>query len=742
MALLLSVLIWGLAGQQPALLAPKAAEEQPPRILTSPDPNLLVPPKTLSPPDSSPQWPAVKSPASDGSNTPPSADPWAQRQPAALQPPPGKQALPGAEVPSSSPVPSTSQLVADCFHLPPKELLSGRPVTLLEAISRASDRQQQLQVVRAYWQTARATANLSLCAAHQGMLDQLRVGPSDAVLLDSARASAAAMTSQARVAAIAAQYELAALMRLPANAPLPVAADAPHAGDYRTHFAEIFATRAAPEKARRTNATIPLRRQAMQHQAAAMLAADRLLAAMLDPRTIPQPALADVLDGLNESLRQRQALAEAVVLYNLDIAEYALAVAGPEVTPQVLVTMLIRSRPAGPSAMDDSQSGVQPAGYQQDPGSAGNAEAPASNTAQPTTAAGQSPRPAVRPGEEAPNPLLPRRPTEQPTPDSTDDFQPPRTLGVPEATPLHNRAPSTTLPSEAGKLNPITAPLVPVEPAAHLQQAPSETTLQRPLPPLAPMLYAALQTAPATSRTKQLAIALHWDRALPEPVGQPLSLQQALAAAPAGSRRAVIEAYWAARQKAAEYQLFVQQAQWLDELSDGLGGDSAFAAHRLAVARQQTEANLRRSHAELVQSQHKLAVLIGSGNQLRLPLPTTTPHAGSYELRLERQPPELARSARVIRSAAMVPALAEAACKQADAVVAADAARARAAQQLRSGATSIDELLDLTSQQTAQTLGFLEVLTAYNVAIADYALAVMPADVPAQTLTAALVLQP
>ena len=742
MALLLSILLWGLAGQQPALLAPKAAEEQPPRILTSPDPNLPAPPKTLSPPGGPPQWPAVKPPPSDSSTTPPSTDPWSQRQPAVLQPPPGKQATAGAEVPSSSAVPSTSQLVADCFHLPPKELLSGRPATLLEAVSRASDRQQQLQIVRAYWQTARATANLCLCAAHQALLEQLRVGPSDAVLLESARASAAAMTSQARVAAIAAQYELASLMRSPANAPLPVAADAPHAGDYRTHFAEIFATRAAPEKAKRTNATIPLRRQAMQHQAAAMLAADRLLAALLDPRTIPQPGLADLLDGLNESLRQRQALAEAVVLYNLDIAEYALAVAGPEVTPQVLVTMLIRSRAAGPSAMDESQSGVQPAGYQQDPGSAGNAEAPAPNTAQPTTAAGQSPRPAVRPGEEAPNPLLPHRTTEQPPPDSTDDFQPPRALRVPEATPLHNRMPSTTLPSETEKPRPITAPLAPVEPAAHLQQSPSETTLQRPLLPLAPMLYAALQTATPTSKTKQLAIALHWDRALPEPVGQPLSLQQALAAAPAGSRRAVIEAYWAARQKAAEYQVFVQQAQWLDELSDGLGGNSTFAAQQVAVAKQQTEANLRRSHAELVQSQYKLAALVRSGNQQRLPLPTTTPHAGSYELRLEMQPPELARSAVVVRLAAMVPALAEAAGKQADAVVAADAARARAAQQLRSGAASLQEVLSLTSQQTAQTLGFLEVLTAYNVAIAEYALAVMPADVPAQTLTAALVLRP
>ncbi len=762
MALLIGILLWTLAGEQPALLAPKSAGEQPRRILTSPDPDMPAPPKTLIPPTGPTAWPAADLPPSETSKTAPATEPWPQRQPASPRQPAATLAPP-ADVQSGAPATSASSLVAQYFYVPSKEILPGKPVMLLEAVSRSFDRQQQLQIVRAYWRTARATADLCLCAAYKDTLEQLRVGPADALLLEAAKASAAAALSQARVEAVAAQHELASAMRLPVDAPLPLAADLPHAGNYRTYFAEIHATRLPSDTAKRANATIPLRYQAMQHQAAALAAATRLFSAMknrpeeaaiLDIPRVGQSSTAEALSELQQFFRQQRSFAEAVMLYNLDIAEYALSVAGPEVTPQVLVNMLIRSRTTGPAAMDAPRLPVQPAQYQQDlesPGneSPGNLEAIPPGVAQPSGAAGKSLWPASKP-EELSNPLLPLRAFGKSLPGGSGDSQEAPTPHQSEATPLHNSVGSQTTPSAAGRLGPVTGPLVPVEPAAHFQPAPAETTLRRPLLPLAPMLYSALHTAAPSGRAKQLASSLHSDWALPDRTCQPLPLRSALSAAPAGQRRAVIEAYWLARQKAAEYQVLLQQVQWLEEYADRAADGTlsagqrltAFNAQRLTAFKEDAQANLRRSHAELVQAQYRLAAVVSISTAHALPWPTTLPHAGGYQLRLESQPLELTRSRTVQRLAALVPALAETVRNKADSVVAADAARAKMAESFRSGSGSLSELLSLTSQQMAETLDFLRTLTAYNLAIADYALAVMPAEVPSHTLAAALVAEP
>jgi len=80
-------------------------------------------------------------------------------------------------------------------------------------------------------------------------------------------------------------------------------------------------------------------------------------------------------------------------------------------------------------------------------------------------------------------------------------------------------------------------------------------------------------------------------------------------------------------------------------------------------------------------------------------------------------------------------------------VVEADAARAAAAQdlvaaeELAADGSPLEGLLKSIRRQSDATSAFLQTLTAYNRAIAAYALSVLPPDVPADTLVSALVVR-
>jgi hypothetical protein len=80
--------------------------------------------------------------------------------------------------------------------------------------------------------------------------------------------------------------------------------------------------------------------------------------------------------------------------------------------------------------------------------------------------------------------------------------------------------------------------------------------------------------------------------------------------------------------------------------------------------------------------------------------------------------------------------------QRAAAVIDADAVRAAATDSYRAGATSVDRVIGSTGDETEHSMAFLDCLAEYNQAIAEYALAVLPADIPADKLVAALVLKP
>jgi hypothetical protein len=249
------------------------------------------------------------------------------------------------------------------------------------------------------------------------------------------------------------------------------------------------------------------------------------------------------------------------------------------------------------------------------------------------------------------------------------------------------------------------------------------------------------------ARTKQLTVALHWDRSLPAGIGKPMSLADCLLRDPGADRRTTIEAYWRLRQRAAEYQTLTEQVELLEALVPVVlerrnEPSGAIDMLRLRSAQLAAQASVREAHAALVEAQFALALRIGATGDPAWPLASTVPHSGNYLLKLDAQPRSVVESWPVRRLATMIPALGASVQQHAAAVVEADAARVAAAEKYRTGEGAIDQAVAGILAQTQQTLAVLNTLTDYNRALAEYVLTVMPSATPVNRLVTALVVKP
>ncbi len=674
------------------------------------------------------------------------------------------------------------EMVADAMQLPKGSTLTGQPLTLLSVLELTPDRRQQLELTRAYWDLAQAAAEYHFCLDHAQDLERIKPTDNEPASLRLARASAAAMLRQAELEATGAQCELARLARLPAGSPLPLPADRPHVGPYRTNFQEMFAGRTPPEPAVLMERILPIRRQAVDDQAAAVQAAEDVLAAVADQQQSGQGDAAGATACGRELLRQQRVFIRAVCAYNRYIAEYGLAVAGPTANAQLLAAILIGPVQQGVAPVISGD--VQPAGASEPIGNpmgqpsrneptlapprtnSESTPAPSGGvwrTTEPTLAPPRDgvkkseptlapPRDGLRPVEKNEPTLAPPRDGLRPVEKNEPTLAPPRDEEAADQAPAAIQqkplVPIETLPS-----SPSPRPRTARKPALADAQLPFTsgegrgTRGEGAVVAAASPLYPALVDAAPAVRAKQLTVALHWDRSLPEGIGKPMSLADCLLRDAGADRRATIEAYWRLRQRAAEYQVHVQQVELLEGLvsvvlerrSEPLGAAEMLRLHSAQLA---ARASMREAHAALVEAQYALALRLGATGESAWPLASTVPHSGSYLLKLDAQPRAVVESWPVRRLAAVIPALGESVRQHAAAVVEADAARVAAAEQYRAGGAPIEQAIESIAEQTRQTMAALDTLTAYNRAIAEYVLTVLPPATPANRLVAALVVKP
>ena len=226
---------------------------------------------------------------------------------------------------------------------PPVSAAYARPLPLVEALERSGDRARRLWISQAYWKTSAGFALLRWSTEALERLALIAPGgdPHDQAVLDVAVAAARADLADARAELVAAQQELVDLIRLPAGDPLPWPVDRPLAGAYQTHFETIFANRPATGRIRAIVRMLPAKHEALEARAAAAMAAEKAMQMAEADHAKGQRPIEAVTAAHAAMVGQQREFIKAMKAYNLDIAEYAMAVADLSVPDDRFVSMLI-----------------------------------------------------------------------------------------------------------------------------------------------------------------------------------------------------------------------------------------------------------------------------------------------------------------------------------------------------------------------------------------------------------------
>ena len=238
----------------------------------------------------------------------------------------------------------------------PDAAMYARPLPLVEALERSGDRARRLWISQAYWKVSAGFAMLRWTTEALERLELIAPGgePHDRAVLDVALAAARADLADARAELVAAQQELVDLVRLPAGDPLPWPVDRPLAGPYQTHFETIFATRPATGRIRAIVRMLPSKHEALEARAAAVAAAQKAMQMAEADHAKGQRPIEAVTAAHAAVTGQQREFVKVMRAYNLDIAEYAMAVADLSVPDDRFVSMLIGTpiqwRPQPPAA--------------------------------------------------------------------------------------------------------------------------------------------------------------------------------------------------------------------------------------------------------------------------------------------------------------------------------------------------------------------------------------------------------
>jgi hypothetical protein len=241
-------------------------------------------------------------------------------------------------------------LLRQALTAPEEASILGRPVALKTLLGQQTGA-RQLDTVRAYWRLTRAVADYNYAVDEHRFLAAVPVGREDQLPFAAAQASAKAEQAESRLAAVRAQQELAEIVPLAGGGKLPLPADMPVVGTYRTHFQELNQRGAARDELGLIDQSLPVIRDVIDAQAEAVAAAAAVLPPALQAYQQGQTSLAVVLDAHERLRRHRRAFLTAVERYNAEIAGYALSVSLPAVTGERIAGMLIEEKPSGRSVL-------------------------------------------------------------------------------------------------------------------------------------------------------------------------------------------------------------------------------------------------------------------------------------------------------------------------------------------------------------------------------------------------------
>lgn len=633
---------------------------------------------------------------SDGAKPPVRTQPFGELlQPATplVSPPVAATVRPLAKPPATPP----ALIAAALDNRDVENRLTGRGMTLVEALSYANSPQRQLDVIHAYWHLVSSVASYNLECRLLRKMEDLRGSAADSAAIQTALASSSAAREEARCVAISAQHSLAEAAMSAVDDSLPLPTNVPHVGAYRTRFAEIFSARPAPPRLILIDRTLPIHCKAIDARARAIAAAEKSLQVATADFAAGRCDLQRVVSCIAKLNRQHLALVDTVCNYNHEIVEYAVASLAQPISGPALVSRLIETKQGDATHFDPR---MQPASAVRPLDGRISGQSP--TLAPPRTGGRLNAEPHTLP------PTL-----------NVDPMQPPQRFAPSGREPIQINPQSGPAVHKGLLLDPPAAPEVKEPPRIDLPQ--NNMMQTRPVVPVrttnkpvtVSRLYAALASASPADRARHLVETLHGVRNLPADNGRPIKFADYLGLGQGINRQALVEAFWLSRQRSAEFQVLAQQSQLLDEIQVPQSQD-------LDAARPAAEADTIDAHIRLLESQFLLTNLVGKASEPAWLTASGLPRFTDYGL---AQVQAGADTWELRRRRAMIPAIQATICSHAVAVVEADAARADAIAQ---GDGGLEAALDRTFRQTEETLAFLASVTAYNNAVARYVLRVSP----------------
>lgn len=296
--------------------------------------------------------------------------------------------------------PAAARLLRRALAPPEEDALQGRTIYLADLLTNNQRIGPEMgELLDSYWQLSAALAEYHFALdEHQQLVQSIGAKAPQEPALEAALSAAYARVQSARLAAVEAQHDLAQRMMLPADDNLPLPGDRPLVLAYRTYYDELFGQRSAltteRRQARRIHDTLPLRLQAINAQAAAAEASERLFAEIGKAIEDGRAGEAMLLDRYEKLRGQRRDYMDAVLRYNLAITRYALMVVPDGAVASSLLPMLMKDPPA------QSLQATAP---------------PALLEPTPSTPALVAPTPLASPGSN-PTPLVPNTAATTPTP--------------------------------------------------------------------------------------------------------------------------------------------------------------------------------------------------------------------------------------------------------------------------------------------------------------------------------------
>jgi len=260
-----------------------------------------------------------------------------------VEPPAAPPAKQDQAAPAASVAASLLTHLLEPFTADPGRVLHERPLPLLEALERSGDRSRRLWITQAYWKVTAAFARLRQATTSVERLELVAPGAAvqDRTVLDALVAEARSERAASRAALVAAQQELVDLVRLPPGEPLPWPVDRPLVAPYQTHFDSIFANRVATGRVRAINRSLPARHESLESRAAAVEAAAEAFATVEAEHAQGRLPIEAVATAAGRLEAQERRFIDDVLVYNNEIAEYAMAVADFSVPDDRFAAMLI-----------------------------------------------------------------------------------------------------------------------------------------------------------------------------------------------------------------------------------------------------------------------------------------------------------------------------------------------------------------------------------------------------------------